>query len=359
MVFPCAVVGVVLAWQVPAAGDAPPPAPASPSYQVVQVVSGTVLKVKGPDGATQTVQLYGVGTPKSGAESASADRLNQTNHLRSLVPVNSKVRLDVVPGKSGSDGAVSARVTRADGLEVGEAMVGQGFATVSSEATGASRDALLTAETTARAEKRGMWSPDYATQAAKPARYERAKTAKTARTKSRRQGPQRLPDFPPGGGMPALGLGQTPEPVLVPVPVATVDPNAGWLTNYGLGFGNGGAGIVYPWMFEYDQFGNRRSANDSNRLYNQYIQAQNQQNVRAQQFARTLADGIRQGQGLPPATNVPGAAPVFINQAPSQGGNPGFPGLGGQAPVPTPGGGFQGTSPRGSGGIPGTGHTGR
>ena len=232
MTFPSSLLCLVLGW--PAAG----PGKASPPHEVMLVKSGMEIVVK-KDGQPWTVRLLGIETPMTGAESPAMDRQSQTNHLRKLVAVGSKVRV-VTNGDliGASKGTVRAQVYRSkDDLWLNHAMIDQGFATASKESPAAVYSKLLAAETRARQEVRGMWAPDFHDKAAEPTRFERtAKSRSSTRNRPRAQ----FIDTPPGGGMPALGMGLVPSSMsgLPYQPVAPAYRDPVWESNYGLGLGS-------------------------------------------------------------------------------------------------------------------------
>ncbi len=233
-------------------GAVPAPPADSPTFDVMAVKSGIELVVK-KDGTPTTIRLAGIEPLKSGVATGSIDRLNQTNYLRSQVPVGSKIRLV-------EEGAGAQVFASKDGKWVNLAVVEQGFASASNEIPTRVFPELQKAEAEARAAKRGMWSPDFQEKAAQPAHYERA--AKS-RTPSRSRSQRSIVAMPPGGGMPALGLGETPMPAnnyQFPVmPMTSMGPN--WSNQFGFGYGTafgsqfgayggfGGFGAVPPGLF--------------------------------------------------------------------------------------------------------------
>lgn len=286
-----------------------------PAYDVMQVKSGLEIVVK-RDGQPVAVRLVGIDTPRTGADSAGVDRLKQTNHLRTLVTVGSRVRL-VVDG--GSSSPLGAHVYREkDDLWINKDMVEQGFATAAARPTGPTRDALLAVETEARHQKRGMWSPDYLAHAAQPSRFEAPVKSRTHPKGSRSR---RFAPTPPGGGMPALGMGQMPvDNTGLPFfpmgqPAVANQGMYGWGSNplgfnstplvaFGLGLG---PSFVTPNSFTTDANGRTLTESERNRLYQQYLQQQQLQAIQAQQAIQNLTRAVQQSQGAQ-ATGV--GAPV-------------------------------------------------
>jgi endonuclease YncB( thermonuclease family) len=227
-------------------GWTPPTVDANgPTYEVMQVKSGVELIVK-RDGEPRLVRLLGIDTPRTNA-TAAADRLSAANRLRKLVEVGGRVKLVEEPGITATDkGATLAHVFRdRDDAWVNRLMVVEGYAVSLAKPASTHQDELTYAEAKAREAQVGMFSPDVAASAAPPTRYERAPKAKPKERKERRFAP-----IPPGGGMPALGFGETPAnaamPQYIPVPVPVGNTNPTFLYGFGgpglLGFGFGGLG---------------------------------------------------------------------------------------------------------------------
>src|SRR3954454_17542549 len=135
MVFAAPIVCILLGWSEPTTALRPDQlrpaekAPAAPTYEVMQVRSGVEIVVKMAGKATP-IQLFGVGTPQTGAKPEVA-RLSQTNYLRELLKVGSKVRLEIKDAtRANAGGQRRAQVFRgSDGLWVNRELVAQGYAT--------------------------------------------------------------------------------------------------------------------------------------------------------------------------------------------------------------------------------------
>ena len=218
-------------------GGPGPDAPALTS-EVMLVKSGVEIVVK-KDGLPSTVRLLGTDVPKTGSGNDAVERQSQTNHLRGLIAVGSKVRvvLDGDP-KAESKGPLRAQIYRDnDNLWLNLAMIEQGFAIATKESPAAAHPQLLAAERLARQEERGMWAPDWHDKAAQPTKFERSAKSRTA-TRGRNQ--RQFLDTPPGGGVPALGMGLVAAgSSTLPFPTIArpyVDPV--WQSDYGLGFGS-------------------------------------------------------------------------------------------------------------------------
>jgi endonuclease YncB( thermonuclease family) len=209
----------------------------APAFDVMQVKSGVELVVK-RDGEPLVVRLLGIDTPRPEGSDAATDRLNQTNRLRKLVEVGSKVRLVEEAGAiATAKGTILAHVFRdKDDAWVNRLMIEQGYAVAASKPPSAHLGDLQYAESKARNSRLGMFAADYAASADRPTKYDRPVQTRT----TTRKRPRPFTPFPPGGGLPALGLGEqqanTNLPMYIPVPYPV---NSGFNGYPGLGFGSG------------------------------------------------------------------------------------------------------------------------
>jgi endonuclease YncB( thermonuclease family) len=348
------IIFLLLGWSGP--DSARPSADAkSPAYAVLQVKSGIEIVVK-KDGELTGIRLSGIDTPRTGEGTSRVDRLNQMMHLRGLVTVGSKVHLVQEQGaNAGTEGRLLAQVYRAsDGLWVNRTMVEEGFATAWAKPAAEVLPVFQTAEKQARDAKRGMWGPDFLAKATQPAKHDRIPI-------TRPQPKARRVPLPMRGGPPPLGMGlvpANPPPLGFDPNVTVVAPNTPYGTGFDLGYGP--PVLVTPASFGSDQFGNRRDSAEQDRLYNLWLQQQQQNHERARQIAKDLGSAFQnQGQaGNPGGGGAPGQLGTPFNPAGNV--NWGFPqGMsGGQdvglAPTTSTGSSAVGNSQPGHGGGPPT-----
>lgn len=160
------------------APSAPPATKAPPAYKVLFVVDAdtVVLRV---DGRSTRIKLLGV--ERSGAVGEAAAQTLGTRVLRELLDGQSvRIRLEPVPPRMQVAGSVAqAQVRRAaDGLWINREMIASGYA-ISGRYPFKDSEEFLVAEAEARAARRGLWSPEEATEA--EAESERIRTEKQSR----------------------------------------------------------------------------------------------------------------------------------------------------------------------------------
>jgi micrococcal nuclease len=127
---------------------------------VVHPVDGDTIAVE-VGGVEERVRFIGIDTPESVAEDRPVECYGPESKARTaeLLPVGTRIRLERDVESRDRFGRLLAYVTRADdGLLVNLALVEEGYAITRSYPPNTARDSeLRAAQSTARAEGRGLW----------------------------------------------------------------------------------------------------------------------------------------------------------------------------------------------------------